>query len=117
MDVQLTLEPHDELVVRLRDGAIETSVSVPQSRPGAESLVRALESALATGHGECFWPCTTGGQYWWMFKRDADALEVIVMWTRGGASLWEHVFRATDSVDWVRGRIAHELDRLELAST
>jgi len=117
MDVQFTLEPHDELVVRLRDGADATSVSVPQSRPGAESLMRALDAALADGHGECFWPCTTGGQYWWMFKRDDAALEVIVMWTRGGASLWEHVFRATDSVDWVRAHIVQELDRLELGAS
>ncbi len=34
------------------------------------------------------------------------------MWTRGGASLWEHVFRATDSATWVRDRLDEEIDRL-----
>ena len=114
MDVRLTREGHDELVVHLRDGADETTVSVPQARPGAESLMRALDTALATGHGECFWPCTTGGHYWWMFKRDGAALELIVMWTRGGVATWEHVFRATASVDWIRGQIVEELHRIEL---
>ena len=112
MDVRFEREGHDGLVVHLKDGAVQTSVSVPQSRPGATSLRRALESALRDAHGECFWPCTTGGQYWWMFQRDGAAPEVIVMWTRGGASLWEHVFRATESVDWVRTRFTEELDRL-----
>ena len=32
-------------------------------------------------------------------------MEVAAMWTRGGASGWEHVFRATDSVEWVRERL------------
>lgn len=113
MDIRLAREAHDELIVHLRDGQDETSVSVPQSRPGIESLTRALNSALADGHGECFWPCTTGGQYWWMFKHSGSSLEVIVMWTRGGASLWEHVFRATDATDWVQLRFLEEIARLD----
>ena len=114
MDIRLERQGRDELIVHLKDGSVETSVSVPQARPGAASLMRALESAVASGHGECFWPCTTGGQYWWMFRREHDALEAIVMWTRGGASLWEHVFRATDQVTWVHERLSSELERLDL---
>jgi hypothetical protein len=34
------------------------------------------------------------------------------MWTRGGASLWEHVFRATDAADWMKDRVAEEIRRL-----
>jgi len=113
MDVRLALEAHDELIVHLRDGEQQTSVSVPRSRPGIQSLTRALDAALTDGHGECFWPCTTGGQYWWMFKRDGDSLEVIVMWTRGGASLWEHVFRATDAAEWFQSRLSEEAGRLQ----
>ena len=112
MDIRLALEAHDELIVHLRDGQDETSVTVPESRPGIESLMRAVNAALADGHGECFWPCTTGGQYWWMFKRDGAAIEVIVMWTRGGAALWEHVFRATDATDWVQTRLLEEAERI-----
>ena len=116
MDLTLTVEPHDTLVVTLRDGAQETTVGVRPAGAGARSLADALARAMADGYGECFWPGATGGQYWWAFKRDADTLETIAMWTRGGASLWEHVFRATDSADWVRARLAAEAERVGLVS-
>ena len=49
-----------------------------------------------------------------MFKRDGDTLQSITMWTRGGASGWEHTFRATDAAAWVRERLDEELGRLGL---
>jgi hypothetical protein len=112
MDLRLTLDPHDVLVVHLSEGDLETAVSVHPSRAGAESLQRALHAAIADGYGECFWPGLSGGQYWWIFKRDGEALETIAMWTRGGAALWEHVFRATDAAGWVGERLAGEIKRL-----
>jgi hypothetical protein len=116
MDLRLTLEPYDVLVVHLHDGEDETTVSVHPSRAGAESLRRALHAALAEGYGDCFWPGMSGGQYWWIFKRDAETLETIAMWTRGGAALWEHVFRATDAASWMEGRLDAEIGRLALTS-
>jgi hypothetical protein len=105
MDLTFTVEPHDMLVMRLADGPQTATVTVTPSRAGLESLRRAFQSAVADGYGECFWPAPTGGQYWWVFKRDAETMEIAAMWTRGGASLWEHVFRASDSVEWVSGRL------------
>jgi hypothetical protein len=112
--LHLEIEAPDVLVVHLREGSEETTVSVHPSRAGAGSLWRALEAAMTEGYGECFWPGATGGQYWWMFKRDGETLETIAMWTRGGASLWEHVFRATDAAAWVRELIDGEIRRLGL---
>src|SRR5688572_11745474 len=112
MNLHFALEPHDVLVVHLREGEEETSVSVRPSKAGVTSLRRALDAAMADGYGECFWPAATGGQYWWIFKRDAERLETIAMWTRGGASLWEHVFRATDAACWVVERLDREIKRL-----
>ena len=116
MVLHLSLDPHDILTVHLREGEEQTTVSVHPSRAGATSLTRALNDAIATGYGECFWPAPTGGQYWWIFKREGDALETIAMWTRGGASLWEHVFRATDAAAWVDARLGEELGGLGLAA-
>ena len=116
MTFEFRIEPHDVLVVDLREGAEQTSLAVHPARAGAGSLRRALDAAIVDGYGECFWPASTGGQYWWIFKRDADGLDVIAMWTRGGASMWEHVFRATDSVDWVDERVTSETARLGLDS-
>jgi hypothetical protein len=114
MDLRLSIEPHDVLTVHLREGDEATTVSVHPSRAGAESLQRALHGAMRDGYGECFWPGMPGGQYWWIFKRDADTLETIAMWTRGGAALWEHVFRATDAAAWVGDRLDEEIRRLGL---
>lgn len=116
MNLHLTLEPGDLLTVHLQEGREETAVAVYPSRAGAASLRRAVAAAIEDGYGECFWPgaAPIGGQYWWMFKRDADAIEVIAMWTRGGASAWQHVFRATDAVTWIDERLAVELERLQL---
>jgi hypothetical protein len=117
MNLQLRLLPDDVLSVELREGREQATVSVHPSAPGAVSLRRALDAALAVGYGECFWPGAPGGQYWWIFKRDDETLEVVAMWTRGGASLWEHVFRATDAAIWVRDRLHGEIHRLGLTGS
>lgn len=114
MDLSLSIEPYDTLVVHLQEGTEQTTVSVHPSRPGATSLLRALDHAVTDGYGECFWPGAPGGQYWWIFKRVEESIEVCAMWTRGGASMWEHVFRATDAASWVEERLTSEIDRLEL---
>jgi hypothetical protein len=117
MELRLALESHDALAVHLREGHDETSVAVSQARAGVESLKRALGDALGDGYGECFWPGLGGGNYWWMFRRDDASLEVVVMWTRGGASGWQHVFRATDAAEWVRDRFTAEVDRIGLSAS
>lgn len=114
MDLRLVIDPPDTLVVHVREGQEQTEIAVRPARAGAQSLLAAIDSAIATGYGECFWPAATGGQYWWLFKRDAESLEAIAMWTRGGATGWEHTFRATDAASWLRGRLRAEIERLRL---
>jgi len=114
MDLRLAVDPPNTLVVHVREGSEQTEVAVSPARAGAESLLAAVDSAIATGYGECIWPAASGGQYWWMFKREAESLETIAMWTRGGASGWEHTFRATDAAAWFRSRLSAEIDRLRL---
>jgi hypothetical protein len=116
MTLSLTIGPHDILTIRLQEGREHAAVSVRPSVAGATSLARALDAAMAHGYGECFWPGDPGGQYWWIFKRDDETLETIAMWTRGGASLWEHVFRATDAAAWVHDRLMDEIRRLGLTT-
>jgi hypothetical protein len=114
VNLHFELEPEDTLVVHLREGDEQTTLAVRPAAAGAASLQRALVQALAEGYGECFWPAVTGAQYWWIFKRDEERVETIAMWTRGGASLWEHVFRATDAAIFVRDRVRRDLAQLNL---
>ena len=113
MHLHFTIEPHDILVVHLREAEVEAAVPVHPSVAGMASLKRAVDAAITDGYGECFWPGMPGGQYWWIFKRDAETIETIAMWTRGGASLWEHVFRATDAASWVQEAIAAEAAKMQ----
>jgi hypothetical protein len=115
MQLHLTLEQHDVLVVHLEEGGEKARIQVRPATVGARTLAKALADAMVRGYGECFWPGTPTGQYWWVFRRDAETLEVAAMWTRGGASLWEHVFRATDSAPWVQGRLDDEIARLRIS--
>jgi hypothetical protein len=114
MQIEFVVDSHDLLTVRLTEGQDTTTMTVISSRAAVESLRRAFRDATTEGYGECFWPAATGGQYWWVFRRDAESIEVAAMWTRGGASLWEHVFRATDALDWVGGRLDDEAKALGL---
>jgi len=116
MDLRLTVEAPDRLVVNLREGDDVATVTASPSAAGVRSLGRALDEAMVQGYGECFWPGMPGGQYWWVFRRREATLETAVMWTRGGASLWEHVFRATDAAEWIRDRFAAETSRLTPAA-
>src|SRR5690349_19287280 len=102
MDLRLAIEDGDTLSVSLKEAEQTPTLSVRPSKAGVTSLLRAIGIAVRDGYGECFWPAATGGQYWWIFTRTAESLEVVAMWSRGGVTGWEHVFRATDSVEWVR---------------
>lgn len=89
-----------QIAVRLRDGLVETEVTAWGPTRAAEQLMDCLEAARDTGYGECFWPERTG-QYWWMARRDDRRIEVVVLWSTGAVTGWQHVYRATDEVDYV----------------
>jgi hypothetical protein len=112
MNIHLVCEAPERLTVQLREGVEERTVTVAQGRVGARLLERTIDDAIAHGYGECFWPALEGGHYWWMFRLVGESLDVAVMWSRGGASGWEHVFRAVDAVSHVREQLREELDRI-----
>jgi hypothetical protein len=114
MNLRLTIEGDDVLMVSLQDGEAQAALSVHPPAAAVRSLGRALQAALADGYGECFWPAATGGLYWWIFTRRDETLETVALWTRGGVAIWEHVFRATDAAAWVEERLGAEIANLGL---
>ena len=97
------------IVVRLREGAAETTVTGWFTSRAVTALLTALDGVAAgEGYAECFWPEPTG-QYWWMFNREGQRLEVVVLWSRGAVTGWEHVFRAADEVTYLIGRVREEM--------
>jgi len=114
MDLHLSLDRHDRLVCRLSDEGVETEATSADGDGAGAALAAAFEEARESGYGECFWP-EAEGQYWWMLRHADGALDVVVMWSRGGATGWQHAFRASEDVDRFARRLGEELDRLRQA--
>jgi hypothetical protein len=71
------------------------SATVTASNPDAvEQLLAALRDAGGRdGYGECLWE-EGGGEYRWMLRRSGPTLTVVVLWSSGTVTGWQHVFRA-----------------------
>jgi len=110
--VQFLVDPSDtsRLVAHLQEGATEVVVTASHPVAAAGGLTTAIDAARDSGYGECFWHEQTG-QYWWMLQRDAERLEVVVLWSSGTVTGWQHVFRAADGLDWFAGRVRDEFAR------
>jgi hypothetical protein len=79
----------------VRDHATVTASNVPEA--GAD-LLAALEDARDSGLGESLW-AEQGGDYRWMFRRVGDQLTVVVLWSSGTITGWQHVFRGECGFD------------------
>ena len=110
MHVRFERPDDRRLTAYLREGDVTTEATSWQPQQSADDLLAAVDAARTEGYGECFWPEPTG-QYWWMFRLVDARLEVAVMWTAGGASQWQHVFRAADEVRYLRNLVHAELSR------
>lgn len=109
MNVVIERANPQQIVIRLREGTIEATVTGWHTSRAVTALLTALEGvASGEGYAECFWPEPTG-QYWWMFNREGRRLEVVVLWSRGAVTGWEHVFRAADEVTYVIDRVHEEM--------
>jgi hypothetical protein len=108
VDIRIDIDGPGRITGHLREGAVETTVTSANSSAAAAALVSALDQAKTEGDSQCFWHEPTG-QYWWMFRREGALLEVVVLWSSGTVTGWQHVFRAADEVDHLIGRVREEL--------
>jgi hypothetical protein len=92
MDLRLHTE-RGRLIATLTDDGVETTATAANGDAAALALLEAIDRAAAEGYGECFWQ-EPDGTYWWMLRRLAMRLELVVLWNSGGVTGWQHVFRA-----------------------
>jgi hypothetical protein len=103
MELRLQNERHGRLVATLTDALGDVTVTAADGRTAALALLEAIDRADADEYGECFWH-EANGVYWWMFRRLAMRLEVVVLWSSGTVTGWQHVFRdVTHAGDFSRG--------------
>jgi hypothetical protein len=111
MDILFDTDAAGRLVCTLVEGA-NTAMATASDVPGATQVIEAALADVRTADcGECVW-AEGGGEYRWMFRRHADRLTVVVLWSAGTLRGWQHVFRCECDADWFDRRVQDELARL-----
>ena len=93
MDVRIETDARGRVICTLRDDETETEVTTSDAPAAGQALLEAVDSAAAVGIGECVWR-EPGGEYRWLFKLEGGRLTVVVLWSSGTLTGWQHVFRA-----------------------
>lgn len=91
------------------------TIVAPEALDAAQDLEAALADARDAGYGECVWPLTDG-EYKWLFRRTGDRTDVVVLWSGGVVTGWQHVFRSDADAADLHRRVAEELGRLRRES-
>ena len=107
MDLSLDIDDGGRFVATLTDDDLRARVTAANVN-AADDLLAAIEDARETGLGECFWE-EQAGEYRWMLRANRDDVTLVVLWSAGVVTGWEHVFRATCTLDWLAGRIRESL--------
>ena len=105
----LDIDDRGRFVVGLDQGGASAIVTA-SNLDAADDLLAAIEDARDTGLGECLWE-EQGVDYRWLFRRQADELIVVALWSAGTLTGWEHVFRGRCGLDWLKARVRDELMR------
>ena len=107
MDLSLDIDDAGRFVATLTDEAVVARVRAANVN-AADDLLAAIEDARDTGLGECFWE-EQAGEYRWMLRTKQDEVTLVVLWSAGVVTGWEHVFRGVCALDWLAGRIRASL--------
>jgi len=111
MRLSFALDEFGRLTCELSDGAVLGTASASNTPVAASELLRAVEDAEKTGAGECWW-LESAGEYRWVIRREGERATLVVLWSAGTLTGWEHVFWAQDSLDVVASAIRTGLDSL-----
>ncbi len=110
MDLMFETDEYRRIICTLVDGPQSATVTASNVPEAAMDLQVAIESASATGLGECFWQ-EQAGVYRWLFRRDGKRVAVVVLWSTGVITGWEQVFRSECDLAWLTQRIGEEVVR------
>ena len=116
MDLMLERDASNRLTCTLVDREETAAIEAPGALEAVAELEAALSDARLGGYGECVWPLTDG-EYKWMFRRSAGRTDVVVLWSGGVVTGWQHVFRAETDSDQFDRRLSEELARVRLETT
>ena len=111
MTFTLEVDGTGRFVCTLAEGAVLATVTASNVPAAGDDLESALEDARTSGYGECFWQ-ESGGEYRWLFRRDGDHMTVVVLWSSGTLTGWQHVFRTDCEAALFEGLVGAALERV-----
>jgi hypothetical protein len=110
MDLSLDIDDAGRFVATLSNDGGQPALVTASNLNAADDLLAAIEDARDTGLGECFWE-EQAGEYRWMLRTGDEETTVVVLWSTGVVTGWEHVFRGACPLDWLAARIREALAR------
>jgi hypothetical protein len=107
MDVRFDTDEWGRLLCTVAAGDASVLITSSDAFMARTGLLAALEDARANGYGECLWPEAVG-EYKWMFRRHLAELTVVVLWSSGTLTGWQHVLRETTDFETFTSRVEAE---------
>jgi hypothetical protein len=109
MEFSLNQHESGSLECRLENGRERALILASDPPAALADFAAALEALISDGYGECFW-YQPSGEHRWMFRRAGEKLRLMVLWSTGVVTGWEHVFYAECDLGWFVGSACRELE-------
>jgi hypothetical protein len=93
MQMTLRFDSFGRVVGTIEHNGAHATVTGSDPGPAITDLRLAVESAVTDDYGECFWHEATG-EYRWLFRRESGTMRVVILWSMGTLTGWEHRFWA-----------------------
>ena len=93
MQITLNGDCFGRVVGTIAHNGAQATVTSSDSAAAMTDLRQAVDSAAADGLGECFWH-EAAGDYRWLFRREGSTMRIVVLWSIGTLTGWEHRFWA-----------------------
>ena len=93
MQVTLKCDLFGRVVGAIAHNGAQATVTASDSVSAIEDLRQAVASASIHGQGECFWHEAVG-DYRWLFRREGGTMRIVILWSIGTLTGWEHRFWA-----------------------
>lgn len=113
MQLSLDTDEFGGLTCAVSDGQAQAKVSASNMPDAARDLVAAFEGATDGDCGECYWH-EAAGEYRWMFRRSGGKIQVVVLWSTGTLTGWEHVFWSECEFEPLALQLRDEISRLQI---
>lgn len=98
------------LIAVLRDENAQATATASDAAAGAADLAHAIREAAASGFGECYWP-ESAGEYRWVLRNNDGRVRVVILWSAGTLTGWEHVFWSECPLEDLTGSLLETLER------